>query len=76
MGEAPPVRCNAPEHSAVIEADGGVRPCFFIAGAGRLGHGGLAAALNAEPQRRLRAAIRAGARPECRRCVCAKWFEA
>lgn len=76
LGAPPPVRCNAPEHSAVIEADGGLRPCFFIAGAGGLGPGGLAPALNTAPQRQLRAAIRAGERAECSRCVCAKWFDA
>jgi MoaA/NifB/PqqE/SkfB family radical SAM enzyme len=31
-GPFPSVRCNAPEFSAVLETDGGVRPCFFIAG--------------------------------------------
>jgi MoaA/NifB/PqqE/SkfB family radical SAM enzyme len=76
LGEPPPVRCNAPEHSVVIEAGGGLRPCFFIAGGGGLGEVGLLEALNSPPQRRLRAAIRAGNRAECQRCVCAKWFEA
>lgn len=76
LGEPPPVRCNAPEHSAVIEADGGLRPCFFIAGAGGLVDGDLVEALNLAPQRRLREAIRVGERPECARCVCAKWFDA
>ena len=28
----PPVRCNAPEFSAVIGAHGEVHPCFFISG--------------------------------------------
>ena len=28
----PPVRCNAPEFSAVIGANGRVQPCFFIPG--------------------------------------------
>lgn len=74
LGEPPAVRCNAPDFSAVIEADGGVRPCFFIAGAGGLDEGGLPAALNSPAQRRLRADIRAGRRPECQRCVCSKWF--
>lgn len=74
LGVPPVVRCNAPQHSAVIEADGGLRPCFFIPGAGRVEAAGLAAALNAPAQRRLRAAIEAGQRPECARCVCAKWF--
>lgn len=74
LGERPAVRCNAPEHSAVIEADGSLRPCFFIAGTGPLGGADLAEALNSTPQRRLRAAIRAGDRPECAHCVCSKWF--
>jgi len=30
----PPVRCNAPEFSAVIGAQGRVQPCFFIPGPG------------------------------------------
>jgi MoaA/NifB/PqqE/SkfB family radical SAM enzyme len=76
LGEPPPVRCNAPEFSAVVEADGGVRPCFFIAGTGGLDDGGLPGALNSPDQRRLRADIRAGHRPECRHCVCSKWFNA
>ena len=76
LGDPPPVRCNAPEFSAVVEADGGLRPCFFVAGASRLGEEGLAHALNAQPQRRLRATIAAGRRPECRHCVCSKWFVA
>ena len=74
LGEPPPVRCNAPEHSAVIEADGGLRPCFFIAGNTRLGDAGLGEGLNAPSMRRLRATIRAGQRPECAHCVCSKWF--
>jgi len=74
LGEPPPVRCNAPEFSAVIEADGAVRPCFFIAGTNGLGQGSLGEALNGPSQRRLRADIRAGRRPECQRCVCSKWF--
>jgi Fe-coproporphyrin III synthase len=31
-GPYPPVRCNAPEFSAVIGATGRVQPCFFIPG--------------------------------------------
>jgi Fe-coproporphyrin III synthase len=29
LGEFPAVRCNAPWASAVVEADGAVRPCYF-----------------------------------------------
>ena len=32
LGDYPPVRCNAPEFSAVVGADGRVSPCFFIPG--------------------------------------------
>lgn len=74
LGEPPPVLCNAPEHSAVVEASGAVRPCFFIAGADRVGREGLAAALNSPAERGLRSDIRSGLRPECRHCVCSKWF--
>lgn len=74
LAEPPPVRCNAPEYSAVIEADGGLRPCFFIAGNSRLGDAGLGEGLNATSMRRLRASIRSGERPECAHCVCSKWF--
>lgn len=29
LGNFPPVTCNAPWNSAVIESDGSIRPCFF-----------------------------------------------
>lgn len=74
LGGVPPVRCNAPQHSVVVEASGALRPCFFIPGTGQLQDDGLGAALNRLPERRLRADIDAGRRPECERCVCAKWF--
>jgi Fe-coproporphyrin III synthase len=72
--EFPPVRCNAPEFSAVVNVDGRVAPCFFIpapADAPRAPH--LSEALESEPMRALRAAIRAGERPECAKCVCSMW---
>jgi Fe-coproporphyrin III synthase len=73
-GPFPAVRCNAPEFSAVIDAQGRVAPCFFIAGpATARAAAGLAEVLGAEDMSGLRAAIRAGQRPECRRCVCPKW---
>jgi len=73
-GAYPPVRCNAPEFSAVINARGQVNPCFFIPGpASSHWRGGLQSALNDEPMRTLRGRIRAGARPECARCVCSLW---
>jgi len=74
-GAFPPVRCNAPEFSAVMQADGSVRPCFFIPGPDAAAVRDLPAALNGEAMRTLRADIAAGRRPECERCVCSKWRE-
>jgi Fe-coproporphyrin III synthase len=77
----PPVRCNAPEFSAVIGATGRVQPCFFIAGpraAQMMGVGvasddELPAVLNSDSMAGLRTAIRAGTRIECKTCVCTLW---
>jgi len=75
LGEFPEVRCNAPEFSAVIGADGRVAPCFFIAGTGANTQAGLASGLADPAMVAQRAAIRAGVREECRRCVCSMWRE-
>jgi Fe-coproporphyrin III synthase len=85
LAPLPPVQCNAPEFSAVIDARGHVHPCFFIPGPGS-GPGPETAArsaidarrsfadvLNSEAMSSLRSDIRAGARPECARCVCSLW---
>ncbi|MEO7206886.1 MAG: radical SAM/SPASM domain-containing protein [Steroidobacteraceae bacterium] len=76
----PLVRCNAPEFSAVVGATGRVQPCFFIsgpAGASLQGDGmaidDLSRTLNGERMRALRSSIRAGARAECKTCVCSMW---
>jgi Fe-coproporphyrin III synthase len=69
----PPVRCNAPEFSAVVNATGHVQPCFFIPSPTAEASADLEAVLNRHPMQDLRAAIRAGERPECRTCVCSMW---
>jgi MoaA/NifB/PqqE/SkfB family radical SAM enzyme len=70
----PPVRCNAPEFSAVVGARGNVSPCFFIAGSRHAtALPDLEATLNGAPLVGLRHSIRAGERPECARCVCSMW---
>lgn len=70
----PPVRCNAPEFSAVVDARGRVSPCFFIGGPGdAFADGGLDEALNRDSMMALRASIRAGGRRECTTCVCSMW---
>jgi MoaA/NifB/PqqE/SkfB family radical SAM enzyme len=77
----PPVRCNAPEFSAVIGATGQVQPCFFIAGPSDArirdardvpGHD-LPSVLGSDAMVALRAAIRARERSECKTCVCSLW---
>ena len=75
-GPYPQVRCNAPEFSAVIGASGQVQPCFFIAGPApppvspSASQRDLKTVLNSEPMTSLRSSIRAGARRECKTCVC------
>ncbi len=71
----PPVRCNAPEFSAVVGVDGRVAPCFFIPGPGIGGAAGLRGSLADEAMVELRRAIRAGERRECERCVCSMYRE-
>jgi MoaA/NifB/PqqE/SkfB family radical SAM enzyme len=75
-GAFPPVRCNAPEFSAVVGVDGRAAPCFFIPAPAGIAPGtSLRAALESEPMIELRRAIRAGERRECERCVCSMWRE-
>jgi Fe-coproporphyrin III synthase len=72
----PPVRCNAPEVSAVIDAKGRVSPCFFIPGPANARWGrDLGETLNSDAMVDLREDIRVGKRPECTRCVCSLWRE-
>ena len=74
----PPVRCNAPEFSAVLGAQGEMRPCFFIPGEPGVSvpaPAALSAALNTPRMTQLRADIRAGRRAECAACVCPLWRE-
>jgi Fe-coproporphyrin III synthase len=74
--EYPPVRCNAPEFSAVIGATGLVQPCFFIPGPNEaLLKEDLDAVLNGAAMKLLRNDIRQQRRPECTRCVCSMWRE-
>lgn len=73
-GSYPPVRCNAPEFSAVIAANGDVQPCFFIPGPkGALPRRDFLSVLNSDAMTALRQDIRAGKRAECKTCVCSMW---
>lgn len=65
---APP--CNAPWVSAVVEADGTVRPCFFHSSIGNLKDGPLSKILNSERALKFRADLDVETNPTCRNCVC------
>lgn len=63
--------CNAPWVSAVIEADGAVRPCFFQPAIGRLTSGTtLRDVLNGPQAIAFRQQLDIATNPICRRCVC------
>jgi MoaA/NifB/PqqE/SkfB family radical SAM enzyme len=66
----PPVRCNAPWVSVVIEANGAVRPCFFHDPIGNVREAPLRSIV-AGNLRAFRAALDTAGNPVCRRCVCA-----
>ncbi len=70
----PQVRCNAPEFSAVIAANGRVQPCFFIPGPPEAdAWRDFQGALEGDGMVARREEIRSGKRPECSTCVCSLW---
>jgi MoaA/NifB/PqqE/SkfB family radical SAM enzyme len=74
LGPYPPVRCNAPEFSAVIDARRQLSPCFFIPGPAQARvEDDVEEVLNADAMVALRQSIRRGERAECSRCVCSMW---
>jgi MoaA/NifB/PqqE/SkfB family radical SAM enzyme len=62
--------CNAPWVSAVIEADGSVRPCFFHPSMGNLSGTTLEAVINGPEGRSFRSTLDVANNPICRNCVC------
>ena len=69
LGPFPPVQCNAPYMSVVIEANGAVRPCFFHEPVGSIRHTSLESIVR-EHLPAFRAALSMPDDPVCRRCVC------
>jgi MoaA/NifB/PqqE/SkfB family radical SAM enzyme len=65
----PPVRCNAPWVSVVVEAKGQVRPCFFHKPIGSLRRAGLDAIVGTY-LRSFRESLDVAGDPICTRCVC------
>jgi radical SAM protein with 4Fe4S-binding SPASM domain len=77
LGEARAVapRCNAPWVSAVIEADGAVRPCFFHKPFGRIQEGALLDVLNSDAAVRFRSQLDVARNAICRACVCSLYWK-
>lgn len=76
LGQLAPVapRCNAPWVSAVIEADGTVRPCFFHRPLGNIHHKTLPEILNGEDALEYRRQLDIPSNPICQRCVCSLYL--
>lgn len=68
-GPFPPVSCNAPWVSAVVEASGAVRPCFFHAPIGNVRERSLDRILRRDLPA-FRRELDVGTNPVCRHCVC------
>ncbi len=68
-GAFPEVACNAPWASAVVEADGTLRPCFFQPPVGNVRKKGLGALLDDEMVR-FRKGLDVASDGTCQRCVC------
>jgi len=69
LASYPPVECNAPYMSVVIEADGAVRPCFFHEPVGSLRETPLKRLVQ-ENLPAFRSILSIGENPVCERCVC------
>jgi len=76
LGQATHVapHCNAPWVSAVIEASGDVRPCFFHAVMGNIHRQALPAILNSPEALNFRSSLDIANDEICRRCVCSLYL--
>ncbi|HET6253997.1 MAG TPA: radical SAM protein [Puia sp.] len=63
-------KCNAPWVSAVVEADGTVRPCFFHAPLGNIRKRPLGEILNGHAAVEFRKGLDMDENETCKRCVC------
>jgi MoaA/NifB/PqqE/SkfB family radical SAM enzyme len=66
----PKRKCNAPWVSAVIEADGNVRPCFFLPAYGNIYTGDFNNLINSENAIVFRRNLKVDENITCRQCVC------
>jgi MoaA/NifB/PqqE/SkfB family radical SAM enzyme len=67
-------RCNAPWVSAVIEASGDVRPCFFHPAFGNIHRQTLPEIVNGPEALRFRASLDVASNAICRKCVCSLYI--
>jgi len=72
QGDFPPVRCRAPWTSAVLEADGTVRPCFFQPAYENNGGQSLLEILNSKEAVGFRRSLKVSQNEICQKCVCAE----
>jgi Fe-coproporphyrin III synthase len=70
LGEFPTTVCNAPWVSAVVEADGTVRPCFFHRSLGNIHEHALEDVLNSPEAVAFRRELDVTTNPICKVCVC------
>lgn len=68
-------RCNAPWISAVVEANGTVRPCFFHRALGNAESQSLFDIINSSDALRFRESLDVETNPTCQRCVCSLYLE-
>jgi Fe-coproporphyrin III synthase len=67
-------RCNAPWVSAVIEATGDVRPCFFHPVLGNIHRQPLPEIVNSQKALHFRSSLDVESNEICRRCVCSLYI--
>jgi Fe-coproporphyrin III synthase len=67
-------RCNAPWVSAVWEANGDVRPCFFHPPVGNTADGTVAEIVNGPAATAFRTGLSVSENPVCQRCVCSLYL--
>lgn len=75
QGEISAPRCNAPWVSAVIEATGDVRPCFFHPVIGNIHREQLSEIVNGPEALHFRANLDVSTNPICRNCVCSLYVD-
>ncbi len=63
-------KCNAPWVSTVVEADGTVRPCFFMESMGNIRDNSLHEILNSPEAINFRRTLNTSTNPTCVKCVC------